>query len=1210
MEYKYTNKRENIEIKSKEDINIIDTVGLNDNHRTASDLLLEYDDSFGFSLNNLEFCNNSVFMFNIKKKSWVKYTNLETSSSSPSQRYGHTMNHFNKSYAILFGGYSKNKEVLNDTWFYNIRKNEWIFLDYLKLSPLPRMFHTAEVSSYGSTNSMLIIYGGVNLKTTDLKCLDNKIDNKKSKDSKEGKDNKESTDKLLRTTLQFYNDCWGLRIHRNKDLEWIEAKNSGHTFPNYKILHSCSYCEHFMFIFGGLGLKNFDKIREYKEDQGFSKYAEIDEDLFLNKFYYKDKKKKAIYIDNNSLKDYLSVNFPITQNNNTKVEAISNSLKIMKNNKKIRLNITLRTSSVEIIFDLNDYNQNYFQDQDNKLSQYNVIKKIVQNYSIIALINNKNLTNSIFSTTKTDILDLKEFLWFKGKEVPLFGHSSLIFKRSDIYFYGGRSFSSMEYEEDENNIKQINKQEQDIVTKQSSSFNLNNNLSENEKNEKTKTFHLKNNSFRLEDNSSKTNIKSPVFIKNIYKDKINNMNYKNNFIAKTINTIKETDNENNVNESHSNIVYLAKNYFTQKTTNTQFTIKTTSEYVASPSENIIQHSSEFENIVKENILFNIPNVINRIGLSKYISYIMDQKQKFYRNPMFRHLKYLQFQNQGTSSPRFSSKYSFDNILKEDSNIIVDDKDRSHSVGILNLKKQDKEKNKTQVVLKDKDRDRDREQDKNKTKADIRNQKNSKKKDNYAVKNEINHISNTMILSKPERFDRLGNNIDNTNTIFNEGYILNSIYHKPDDHQIKVDLNLAEFAKSISTNNNYEIRTLKVKMIENDVNFICVDDEYLRGEQKHDIFIDKLLTNYKDLKKSYSFKYHNDDDTLSVKQNNSNIINFNTKENLPKFPFRNEHIIALTLACQDIVKKQPTVINVTPPVKVFGDIHGQYDDLMRFFQYWKEPNDSCNGDILNTDYIFIGDYVDRGSFSLEVICLLMALKIKFPDKIWLLRGNHEDSLVNETFGFLEECKYRLKVDSLQLKVYETMNLFFEYLPLAAIISDEIICLHGGVGQNLESIDILRDIKRPLTVVHEANSKIEQIVMDVLWSDPTESDDIKGIQPNQSRDGSRYGNIVRYGPDIVQKFLDRNKLKMLIRAHECVMDGFERFCHGRLITIFSATDYCGRFKNAGAMLLINSRLEIIPHIIYPLGSYFNLNWIENEEDLLKRPPTPIKQKKVCK
>ena len=328
----------------------------------------------------------------------------------------------------------------------------------------------------------------------------------------------------------------------------------------------------------------------------------------------------------------------------------------------------------------------------------------------------------------------------------------------------------------------------------------------------------------------------------------------------------------------------------------------------------------------------------------------------------------------------------------------------------------------------------------------------------------------------------------------------------------------------------------------------------------------------------------------------------------KFKFRREHIIALTKACQEVVSSQPIVLRLNTPIKVFGDIHGQYDDLMRFFEFWGEPSEEPgSGDINSIDYLFLGDYVDRGIYSLETICLLMALKIKYPDKIHLLRGNHEDHLINSTFGFYEECEARLSDDSMceELNVFKVINEFFEYLPLVAIIENEIVCVHGGIGSSFNEIEEVEKMQRPIPVVHEAITKQDQIVMDILWSDPTDNDDEKGIQPNVVRDSKSYGNIVKFGPDIVQNFMEKNNVHMIIRAHECVPDGFERFSEGNLITVFSATDYCKRHKNAGAMLLISNNFEIIPYLIYPVQTG-KIKWLEKNDFIKKRPPTPIKKR----
>ena len=155
----------------------------------------------------------------------------------------------------------------------------------------------------------------------------------------------------------------------------------------------------------------------------------------------------------------------------------------------------------------------------------------------------------------------------------------------------------------------------------------------------------------------------------------------------------------------------------------------------------------------------------------------------------------------------------------------------------------------------------------------------------------------------------------------------------------------------------------------------------------------------------------------------------------KFPLKREDIIELATECINILAVQPTVIReIKPPVKVFGNIHGNYSDLMRFFDIWKAPSES--GDIHGFDYVFLGNYVDRGAYSLETICLLMALKLKYPKQIFMLRGNHEDRNVNKYLGFGDECTKRLSEDINQASsVFSKINEMFDYLPLAAIVLDK-------------------------------------------------------------------------------------------------------------------------------------------------------------------------------
>ncbi|XP_010279479.1 PREDICTED: serine/threonine-protein phosphatase BSL1-like [Nelumbo nucifera] len=309
---------------------------------------------------------------------------------------------------------------------------------------------------------------------------------------------------------------------------------------------------------------------------------------------------------------------------------------------------------------------------------------------------------------------------------------------------------------------------------------------------------------------------------------------------------------------------------------------------------------------------------------------------------------------------------------------------------------------------------------------------------------------------------------------------------------------------------------------------------------------------------------------------------------------------LCYAAEQIFMQEPTVLQLKAPVKVFGDLHGQFGDLMRLFDEYGFP--STAGDITYIDYLFLGDYVDRGQHSLETITLLLALKIEYPENVHLIRGNHEAADINALFGFRLECIERMG-ESDGIWAWTRFNQLFNFLPLAALIEKKIICMHGGIGRSIHSVEQIEKLERPITM--DTGSII---LMDLLWSDPTENDSIEGLRPN-----ARGPGLVTFGPDRVTDFCKKNKLQLIIRAHECVMDGFERFAQGQLITLFSATNYCGTANNAGAILVVGRGLVIVPKLIHPLPPplqspetsperVLDETWMQ--ELNIQRPPTPIR------
>ncbi|CAA6653742.1 unnamed protein product [Spirodela intermedia] len=300
------------------------------------------------------------------------------------------------------------------------------------------------------------------------------------------------------------------------------------------------------------------------------------------------------------------------------------------------------------------------------------------------------------------------------------------------------------------------------------------------------------------------------------------------------------------------------------------------------------------------------------------------------------------------------------------------------------------------------------------------------------------------------------------------------------------------------------------------------------------------------------------------------------------------------SAERLFSSEPSVLQIKSPVKIFGDLHGQFGDLMRC---------SCSiSPFSYIDYLFLGDYVDRGQHSLETMTLLLALKVEHPHNVHLLRGNHEAADINALFGFRIECIERLGERD-GIWVWHRMNKLFDWLPLAALIEKKIICMHGGIGRSINHVAQIENLKRPITM--EAGSVV---LMDLLWSDPTENDSVEGLRPN-----ARGPGLVTFGPDRVMEFCKNNDLQLIIRAHECVMDGFERFAQGHLITLFSATNYCGTANNAGAILVLGRDLVVVPKLIHPLpppvGSpeaspehHTVDTWLQ--ELNANRPPTPTR------
>lgn len=254
---------------------------------------------------------------------------------------------------------------------------------------------------------------------------------------------------------------------------------------------------------------------------------------------------------------------------------------------------------------------------------------------------------------------------------------------------------------------------------------------------------------------------------------------------------------------------------------------------------------------------------------------------------------------------------------------------------------------------------------------------------------------------------------------------------------------------------------------------------------------------------------------------------------------------LCLETGRIFRQDPVLLRLSPPITVCGDVHGQFLDVLDIFKK--------GGPLPKTSYLFMGDYVGRGSNSIETISYLFAMKVKYPKYLYLLRGNHETAELSRTDGFFQELQ-----DRGMAEIWRCFTEAFRWLPIAAIVGKRIFCVHGGISPFLQNLQQIRDLKRPIDL------EDSELVNDLLWSDPAESGD--GWQENSR------GTSCTYGLDVVTQFLSKNRLDLLCRGHQLVMDGYDFPFKGSqsVITIFTAPNYCEEYQNAGALLQIGSDL----------------------------------------
>ncbi|VDN06244.1 unnamed protein product [Thelazia callipaeda] len=284
----------------------------------------------------------------------------------------------------------------------------------------------------------------------------------------------------------------------------------------------------------------------------------------------------------------------------------------------------------------------------------------------------------------------------------------------------------------------------------------------------------------------------------------------------------------------------------------------------------------------------------------------------------------------------------------------------------------------------------------------------------------------------------------------------------------------------------------------------------------------------------------------------------------QYPFKFDELREMLLQGARILIEEPTLLEVPLPCTVYGDIHGQYSDLHRWF--------NLNGWPSQVRSVFLGDYVDRGSHGIEVIALLISLKIRFPKNIYLCRGNHEEESLNRAYSFHDEVRVRFP-ESPDGKdgrtLYTYFRSLFNNLPLAVLIGGRILGMHGGIGPKLTSLQAIREIRRPLE-----EFEVGSLECDLVWSDPDTTPNHDGFRNNMERE-PLYGIGQLFAPDTVQNCCKKLGIDMMIRGHQAPLYGYALFSGGCMLTVFSAPGYKGTSKNdinMGASIEISTCMNI--------------------------------------
>ena len=275
------------------------------------------------------------------------------------------------------------------------------------------------------------------------------------------------------------------------------------------------------------------------------------------------------------------------------------------------------------------------------------------------------------------------------------------------------------------------------------------------------------------------------------------------------------------------------------------------------------------------------------------------------------------------------------------------------------------------------------------------------------------------------------------------------------------------------------------------------------------------------------------------------------------------------------RKEKTLIELKYPVIVVGDIHGQFYDLLKLLD--------LAGDISSNKYLFLGDYVDRGSFSIEVLLTLYSIKLNFPQNVFMIRGNHECRQMTTFFNFRSECLFKY-----DLEFYEVACESFDTMPVACVINKKFLAVHGGISPELVTLEDLTKVNR------FSEPPRQGLLCDLLWSDPIGND--TGASNEKYKVNEVRGCSYFFSATAANTFLKKNKLLTIIRAHEAQLEGYKMHTWNGagefpvVITIFSAPNYCDVYNNKAAIIKFDDNNLNIQQFNYSGHPYLLPNFMD--------------------